>query len=963
MEFLYHKDQGTLHVNTLPPRAYYITYDTPEKALAGERENSLYFQSLCGEWGFGWFPSEKSLPDFTDADYSPEETIPVPSCWQMFLGRGYDVPRYTNIRYPFPVDPPNVPEENPCGLYCRKFNVKKSGKRVYLNFEGVDSCFYVYINGVFVAYSQVSHCTTEIDITGYIFDGENDIKVLVFKWCDGSYLEDQDKFRLSGIFREVYLLYRRERHITDIFIKPKLSEDYKTGMVEIEAGCEYNAELYAPDGQPSATLDPAVPLLWSDEEPNLYKLIIKSGDEYIPFGVGFREVRVENRVVLINGKPIKVKGVNRHDSHPAKGYAVSMEDMERDIFIMKAHNINMVRTSHYPNDPRFLALCDKYGIYVCDEADIETHGMDLAGNWDYFTADPEYEEAYLDRARRMLERDKNHPSVIMWSVGNESGTGRNHEAMCWYFATRDGTRLLHSEDATRRRAAYLHDKQNPSKSDCPYVTIDSRMYPAPYEIKRDYLDNPVCDKPFFLCEYSHAMGNGPGDLQDYWDLIYSYDSFFGGCVWEFCDHAIFLGCDNNGRRYAYGGDFGDFPNDGEFCVDGLVYPDRRVHTGLLEYKQVIKPFAAEYFDHRLIIKNLRYFKDFSDFYIEWELTDAGRTLKSGTITDTAIPPQGIKEFDLGINEVSGDKTYLNISVKSNKKVPWTERGYEYGFAQFFLGKKEAKREYSHSRFAETDSAYTRGDIAVDKKTGMPFLPESVSAPRVTVWRAPTDNDRNIKSDWYKAGYADAFAKLLNMHFEDDVLVCGFALMSGETPLADFTVKYVPYKEGVGVTFEVNKRPGFPAFPRFGLEFGLKKDCDRAAYFGLGPYESYSDKRRASKMGVYSTTADENFEPYIKPQENMAHADTEYLEITDGNGVTIFTPLSADKPFSFNFNRYGSKTLTETLHNHDLVKQDRVYLNVDYRQDAIGSNSCGPRAHERYRFFEEKFNFSFLITHM
>ena len=958
MDFLFHKDPKTLHVNTLPPRAYYIPYESPEKAVAGKRENSGYFQSLCGEWGFEWFLSEKQLPDFLDNSYIPKESITVPSCWQMYLDRGYDIPHYTNIRYPFPVNPPYIPEENPCGLYCRKFTVIHPDKKVYLNFEGADSCFYLYINNNFVSYSQVSHCTSEIDITPYIKVGENDIKVLVFKWCDASYLEDQDKFRLSGIFREIYILYREEGHLTDIFIKPTLSEDFSTGRINIETDGRYRTLLYSPEGEELNSPEVKSPLLWSDETPYLYKLIIKSGNEYIPFDVGFRDIAIKERTVLINGRPVKAKGVNRHDSHPVKGYGVDTADMEKDLFIMKAHNINMVRTSHYPNDPRFYELCDKYGIYVCDEADIETHGMQLFGNWDYFTDNPEYKDAYLDRAVRMLERDKNHPSIIMWSVGNESGIGCNHKTMCEYFATRDGTRLIHSEDTTRRLSVHLKD--NPEKANCPYITVDSRMYPSTHEIKHDYLENPALTKPFFLCEYSHAMGNGPGDLKDYWDLIYNYDSFFGGCVWEFCDHGVYKGKSENGAIYAYGGDFGDFPNDGEFCVDGLVYPHRRPHTGLLEYKQVIKPFWAELAGNTLKVKNLRYFKDFSDVCLEWEVTDSGKTVKQGIIDNLNISPRGEGEYRLDFDKAGlSGRAYLNVYLKSKIGLSWAKKGHELGFEQFLIGREEVEKSYTPSCFIETPDVYKCGNISVDKKTGMLCLDMLESPGEITLWRAPTDNDRYIKAEWYKAGYYDAKMSISPLGFEENTLIYGFKLINGEREILQGRITYTPYMEGVMASFDVSITPGFPELPRFGLEFKVKPQFDKATYFGFGPYESYTDKRHSCKMGLYKTTADDNFEPYIKPQENMAHAETDFIEVS--NGIDKFRFEKVSKPFSFNFNRYGSKVLTNTLHNHELIKQDFVYLNIDCRQAAIGSNSCGPKANEKYRFLDENFSFSFFIS--
>lgn len=963
MEFLYHKSLEHLHVNTMPNRSYYVPFDSLEKALDGKREESAYFQSLCGEWGFQWFPSEADLPDFSGDGFCPKDSLPVPSCWQTFLGRGYDVPNYKNIPYPIPVDPPHVSEINPCGLYCRKFDCRKNGDRVLLLFEGVDSCFYVFINGKFVSYSQVSHCTTEIDITDFVADGENDIKVLVFKWCDGTYLEDQDKFRLSGIFRDVYLLYRPQKHIHDIYVKTRLSEDFSSGTVTAEQDTcpDFELMLYEKEQNGWKKLDGCTvpnPKLWSDEEPNLYRLIVRCGREYIGFSVGFRSIQVKDRVVYLNGKAIKAKGVNRHDSHPAKGYAVSVDDMKKDLMIMKAHNINMIRTSHYPNDPRFYELCNQYGLMVCDEADLEAHGMQLEGNWDRLTDDPAWKEAYLDRAQRMLERDKNNPCIIMWSVGNESGIGQNHADMAAYYRKRDETRLIHSEDGTRRRMDMLHDDSKKDIVNCPYVTIDSRMYTEPGEIQRDYLDNPVCRYPFFLCEYSHAMGNGPGDLQDYWNLIYRYDTFFGGCVWEFCDHSIY---DENGH-FGYGGDFGDELNDGEFCVDGLVYPDRKPHMGLLEYKQVIKPFAVALEGNTVTIRNLRYFRDLSDMYIAWDVTENGRILQEGRIDDTLIPPQESRKYVLPI-AYGGYRRYLNIFMRQKNRTPWADCDNACGFGQFALSDKRQPGTHGEARpFEKNGNEWICGNCSV--KDGRISLPGFAEPAELTVFRAPTDNDQYIKVGWHKAGFCpgdlpDEKKRTVYTDGKADGNALSFGFrMNGteEKEVLSGTVTYEGFDDGILVSYKVKRNTEMPYLPRFGMEVKLDSSMNQAEYFGLGPYESYTDKRRASRMGLYRTTAEENFEHYVRPQENMAHADTEELTVGSAGGNRL-TVQYESAPFSFNFNCYGSREIGSRKHDYELVKQPYVFLNLDYRQDGIGSNSCGNQPNPKYRITEPEFMFS------
>lgn len=976
--YLFHKSLGVLHENVLPDRSYYVPYESAESALKGERNESKFLQMLNGEWGFGWYPSEKQLPDITSPEYVPPEKIPVPSCWQTFVDRGYDVPNYTNIRYPYPVDPPHVPEENPCGVYCRTFRVRplERGERVILVTEGIDSCCYLYVNGVFASYTQVSHCTTETDVTPYLRDGDNEIRMLVFKWCDGSYLEDQDKFRLSGIFRDVYLLYRPEKHVSDVFVRASLKDGFSSGTVSVEGDFPEEPEnvLYENrDGEwvPLDGLTVDHPALWSDETPFLYRLVVRCGREYLPFDVGFRKIEVRDRTVFLNGQPVKAKGVNRHDSHPVKGYAVSVDDMRNDLFIMKANNINMVRTSHYPNDPRFYEMCDRYGIMICDEADLETHGFTLEGNWDRLTDDPAWEEAYLDRAHRMLERDKNFPCVVMWSVGNESGIGRNHAAMAVYFAERDGTRLIHSEDETRRRMDLLHDPAKAAEANCPFVTVDSRMYPSPDEIRKDYLENPVCVYPFFLCEYSHAMGNGPGDLQDYWDLIYSDPHFFGGCVWEFCDHTV----RNRDGNDCYGGDFGDQPNDAEFCVDGLVYPDRRLHNGMREYKQVIKPFSASLDGRSLTVRNLRYFKSFDDLCLVWETEEDGKTVARGCFSSLNILPQDEKTIELPEEAAKpGFRRYLTVRLKLKNDLPWAEAGSEVGFAQFRLGGATNVNEKAPapapSVFEKTENGWASGGIEI--RDGRPVLPGCPAPGDLTVFRAPTDNDRYIKEEWHNAGYwpDDLLPGEERTEFEERKagpggLVYGFRLYGKDrTVAAEGTVSYLPVARGVKITVDGVRNTDLICLPRFGWEWRLPAEYARAEYFGLGPYESYADKRRASRMGRFGIETDSHFEPYLRPQENMAHADTEELVLFaggSGGGLPVLRFVADEKPFSFNLNRYGSAEMSRKAHHYELEKQPFAFLNIDERQDGIGSNSCGPLPAAEYRFADRDLHLAFRVT--
>ncbi len=1002
-KFDYHKSLEHLHVGCEEPRAYFVPYGNETGAKRNLRAESEFFTSLCGEWDFRYYENESALDDFLSPAFTTAgfDKLTVPMSWQMRHKNGYDTPNYTNVNYPFAVEPPLVPaDRNRCGLYVRSFLMDENELRdreVYINFEGVDSCFYLFVNDNFAAYSQVSHMTSEINITKYLRAGENTLKVLVFKWCDGSYLEDQDKFRLSGIFREVYLLSREKTHITDIFVKTSLTSDFKQGTLQIETDVNGEAEveykLYAPDGDEicaltnntdrKGTVEMTVdsPSLWSDEIPTLYTLVVKCGGEYIAQKVGLRSIEIKNRVIYINGKKVKGKGVNRHDSNPILGAATPMDHMLNDLYILKRHNVNMIRTSHYPNDPRFLELCDLLGFYVCDETDLETHGMGSVGIWDTLTDSPEWMESYLDRVKRMYERDKNRTSVIMWSLGNESGIGGNQAAMSDYIHSRDPRNIVHCEDISRRVDKPDHDPSLDKYND--YVDVESFMYRS-LESCSAILKDKSKTKPLFLCEYSHAMGNGPGDLKDYWDIIYGDDKFFGGCVWEFLDHSVAEGDDKyTDPHYIYGGDYGDFPNDGNFCVDGLVYPDRRPHYGLLEYKQVIKPFEIKLTENgSLRVKNRRYFKDLSDTDLCWSVEKNGRTVKEGRITGLNIKPQTARTYKLDFADATtpDDFVYLNVSIRSNVSTPWADSGYELGFDQFALSepvtKNEAKATDGHVSVEDGEYTITVKDrettYTVNKMNGLVNSivdrgREMLASPMTpSIWRAPTDNDRILKRDWYAALYNRAAVnchsvKLVSYNEKQAIIESEFS-MGAETliPVINAKVRYTVLSgNGMKIDYTVDVRKNAPELPRFGVELLMTEDSENIVYFGRGEAESYVDKRHASRMGVYRTTASKNFEHYVRPQENMAHTDTKWVSVATpaGHGL-IFLRDSGD--FSFNCSHYTAKQLTETAHDYELVPMKETAVNIDYRQNGIGSNSCGPRLERKFAFTEKHFEFSFRL---
>ncbi len=1016
--YSYHTSLASLHVNCEKPRAYFIPFGTEKGALKDNRSESENLVSLCGDWDFHYYPSIAEAPDFLREGFSREgfDKMTVPRSWQSVLGKGYDVPHYTNVRYPIPLDPPHVPVENPCGLYVRDLFVEETmlEKEVYVNFEGVDSCFYLFVNDTFAGYSQVSHMTSEINLTGLLRPGVNSFKVLVFKWCTGTYLEDQDKYRYSGIFREVYLLARDKDHVKDLYVRTALTENLDQATLTLELTADkalsYGYRLLDPKGVEVARGEGTTaknteitltdPTLWSDETPELYALILHVGSEYICQYVGIKDLRIVKRVIYINGKKVKAKGVNRHDSHPILGAATPMDHMLRDLYVMKRHNVNTIRTSHYPNDPRLPGLCDRLGFYLVDETDLETHGTTAVKYWDLFSDSPEWTESYLDRCARMFERDKNHVCVVMWSLGNESGVGENQKQMYRYLHERMPGCIVHCEDASRRymqiHQVSYHTVPDGAKPDFHYsecADVFSFMYWSPENCENLILKNKKWDQPLYLCEYSHAMGNGPGDLKEYWDVIYKYDAFFGGCVWEFIDHSVASGEDRfNDPHYTYGGDFGDLPNDGNFCVDGLVYPDRTPHTGLLEYKQAIKPFAVTEADVEkgtFRLKNLRYFTSLSDLSLWWSFTQRGKVVREGMIPAVNIRPQSSAKYavDLsGVDFTLGGE--LLISLRQNRSAPWSEAGYEVGFEQFTLAetvKKPALAETASAgravkveecdrtlRVTASETVYT-----FDKQSGLLCSMidngrEMLASPLTpTVWRAPTDNDRKVKKEWIAAGYDKA--QLACRGFRVTETADRGAVIEAEITMAAYI--HMPYLKlklrytvlaegGLVVDTHANVTPVMfdgenPPLPRFGFEFLMPEENERLRYFGKGETESYVDKNLASRKGVFETAVGDHFEHYVKPQENMAHTDTDWMAVSNLSGHGLYA-LSTGKAFSFNCSHFTAMDLTETAHDYELVPRKETVVNIDYRHAGIGSNSCGPALHERWRLDEKEFDFSFRL---
>ena len=1043
----HYENMHILHENTMPDRNYYIPAGKAYSTSLDARDHSDRVQLLNGTWKFRYYDSIYKLQDefYSDGyDVSGFDDIPVPSVWQM---HGYDYHQYTNVRYPFAFDPPYVPKDNPCGAYVTDFIYDQNGDAplAHLNFEGVDSCFYVWLNGIYVGYSQVSHSTSEFDITKFVRNGSNRLCVLVLKWCDGSYLEDQDKFRMSGIFRDVYILKRSEGAVYDYFIKTSCDdikdpakadvtidftaftgysrvEDRSSSKPEtgIDKGADLNIDIEVTildaDGSicsstaassSSITLSIESPVLWNAEKPYLYTVIIKCAGEVITDRIGIRDITIENKIVYINGMPIKFHGVNRHDSDPVTGFTINREQIIRDMSLMKQHNVNAIRTSHYPNVPYFYELCDEYGFYVIDEADIEAHGPselyyadnsweNKAARWNEPIANnPEFCESILDRIRRCVIRDKNRASVVIWSMGNESAYGVTFEEALAWVKSYDSSRLTHYESAQYTDGKRKYDYSN--------LDLYSRMYPSISEMA-EYIDGDG-DKPYILCEYCHAMGNGPGDLEDYFQFFDSHETTCGGFVWEWCDHAIYKGKAANGKAmYAYGGDNGEAIHDGNFCMDGLVYPDRRPHTGLLEFKNINRPVRITNFDaanNALTLHNYLDFTDIRDYLtISYEVTCDGQVVTSGDIDTPPVAPHCEGNVSLGlITEMIPHRAFLRVIYKAAVGSAFVKEGDVLGFDEVELGSPKQNTDELMDKasalskaqdtasaplhISESDTEFvvsgSNFEYTFDRNTGN-FAGIAVDGQELlaapcdkTIWRAPTDNDRNIKNEWFRAHYDMISERTYDTSciIKDScaVITCTSCLSAPTVqPVLRINAEWTISAEGtITARMHVTKNSEFPMIPRFGVRMILREDMQNINYIGMGPYESYIDKHHASWHGSFSASIDEMHEDYIMPQENGSHFDCSYVQISSPGENDTKTDMSTHSitvtsavPFSMNASPYTAEELTNAAHNYELPESDKSVLCIDYRQNGIGSNSCGPELDEKYRFDEDEWEFGFTM---
>jgi beta-galactosidase/beta-glucuronidase len=1001
-----------LQRNRLENRSYYIPYSCPESALTYQRQNSTGFKLLNGVWKFYYAPTPQEAPvDFYQEgfDASAWDNIDVPSSWQM---KGYGHPHYTNVIYPFPVDPPYTPTENPTGCYRREFTLPADwmDRQLVLRFEGVDSAFHVWVNGQEVGYSQVSRMPSEFDISPFARPGRNTVSVRVYQWSDGSYLEDQDMWWLSGIFRDVYLLARTKVQLADFFVKTNLDQQYKDAVLDVDVtlanltgadtgnyqlemtlldadkkkiGSQVSAALNLKQGRTTVNLSMPVsnPNKWSAETPYLYHVLLVLKDEggntveATASRTGFRTVELKNGNVLVNGKAVMFKGVNRHEHHPLLGKAVPYETMLKDVLLMKQHNINAVRTSHYPDDPKFYDLCDEYGLYVMDETDLETHGF--LENLEELSDNPEWEDAYIDRIARMIERDKNYPSIIMWSLGNESGFGRNHVAMYKWAKAKDPTRLVHYEGETSK---HFKDETYELQA-CDF---HSTMYTSVEEM--DEVGKKTMKNPHIMCEYAHAMGNGPGALKEYWETFYAHKRLQGGFVWEWLDHGIPKQDEKGEAYYAYGGDFGDEPNDGNFVIDGLVFPDRKPSPGLLEYKKVIEPVLVEEKDLNkgmVRITNRYDFIGLDHLQAAWNLEADGKLLQQGTLAlpeiaagqsaDVTVPFKAPETIEPGVDY------WLNVRFVLAADTNWAEQGHEVAWAQFKLpisvpaaAAVKAEQMPAVACREEENTLVIEGaefSLAFDKVYGVikSWIYEGKSlllkGPRLNFWHAPTDNEMNVRRDWKKLGLHMMKHRTDGFEWEQEGNRVTVKIQTRFAPPVwtwAYAAEYTYYVYGSGdVVLEVSGTPQgkkLPdTLPRIGLQMIVPRDLERFQWYGRGPGESYVDSKEANRFGVYRAAVEELYTPYIYPQENGNRTDVGWVAATDLNGMGL---LAVGMPkLNFSAHLYTMENLEEAKHTCDLVEQDSITLNLDYRHNGLGTNSCGPGPLEKYQLHAEEFQFS------
>lgn len=1032
-DFANHK---ILHRNRLPARAAFVGFDSEQDALKlaplGLDAPTPRRIALDGAWKFHWAAMPAEAPEnyaHPELDTAAWDELVTPSHWQLTGDGKYGRPWYTNWRYPFPVDPPRVPTDNPTGTYRRTFTIPPNwaGRRLILRFEGVDSCFECYLNGQYIGLSKGSRLPAEFDITDMARPGEeNLLAVRVWQWSDGSYLEDQDMWWLSGIFRPVSISAQAPTcELWDLRVEPSPSDDFDRGIVDVTTiirhpdNGELLVQLFEPGkGEPCAVARQALvaadcdqskqrlsltldaPRLWSAEDPVLYTLLVtlfNSRSTVIsstPVRIGFRSVSiVQGGVLMVNGRHIKLRGVNRHEWHPDTGRALTLETMRQDVRMMKQHNINTVRTSHYPPDARFLDLCDEYGLYVIDEADLETHGFERLQKPFWLSDDPGWTPAYVDRMERTVARDRNHPSIIFWSLGNEAGFGRNLEAMARRCRELDPTRLIHYEGDVCARSVDVLSQMYTDGGDMPKI-ISGKL---PYSKDGQTLDHTlVRDKPYFLCEYAHAAGNGPGGLKEYWETFESSEQFCGGCIWEWLDHGIRHHTDDSREFFAYGGDFGEQPNDGPGVCDGLLLPDRTPTAGLREYKKVLEPVRVQFLSNmpsaiRLRITNRHDFINLAHLSGTWELTEEGIEIQSGLLPQLTTPPGRSESIDIPIlfGRRPSARYYLIVRFALREATSWASQGHEVATAQVLLPNEDSRGTSlsEASRFPLSVEHHgfvarvlgpelalglnkARGALAWMKLRGEPLLAEGgdvLPGPHLQFWRPLIDNEstRNAR------GIGDNLRKH-HLHLMrtriDDVRVAHLTKSEVEfrieeavaSPSHEFGYRANKHLRICGhgtlhISVEAQPFGRWPdMIPRRGLELLLPPDFENITWFGRGPGESYSDCQDHALIGRWTRTVDQLFVPHMRPQENGNRAHTHWAAFRNPSGFGILA--IGQSSFNFSARRYTVEDIDTARHTYDLRERPFIVLHLDEAQNGLGSAAVGPALAAPHRLIAEPFSF-------
>lgn len=977
-----------------------------------ENKNSDYVMLLNGLWKFSFYEHVLEAPEnFPESEYEDKlwDSIEVPSCWQL---KGYGIKNYVNCRYPFPADPPYIPMENNVGCYRKEFFLPDNfeGKNIHLVFNGVCSAFRVWVNGIDVGFGQGSHVPNEFDITKYLKSGRNILAVKVYQYSFASYLECQDMWRFNGIFRDVYLVAKEKCELNNIEVRPQLDDKYENGSLEAVVSMlnptgeyslrmrlkykdTYIAEKAAPAGE-SVLFGISVenPDKWTAETPNLYQVeteLLKNGEvvERYFVNTGFRKIEIHNNMMLVNGRQIKIKGVNHHDTTPDKGYAMSREDIERDIVLMKQHNINAVRTSHYPPDTYLLDMCDKYGLYVIDEADVEAHGCSFIQNWDALAEDEAWKALHVDRAERMIKRDINHPSIIMWSVGNESGEGKNFTAMAEYIKAYDSSRPVHYECAKREENKECFD-------------VYSEMYPT-LDLCEEYAKRDGELKPMYLCEFAHVMGNGPGALKEYMDLFYKYDRLIGGCIWEWADHGILEKNENGEDCYRYGGDYGDWPNDQNFCCDGLCFPDRTPHSGMLHMKNIFGPveILRNLGGGKIEIINRYDIQNLENVYLDWELMENGDIVQKGTIESLTAKAHETEVLKIPYDEQfvqSGREYFLNLYFKTKTSGDWATAGHELCRQQVEIAsakltdicgcenKSGAAKELTVKEFADIISVSSEKfsmNFSRIEGTITDFVYDGEllikRGPVLNIFWPTTDNDWCFGNDdgffkiWKNAGLDKIH------HYVRDVSVIGSgadaveiacsAAVAAPTYMPVFYVKYIYRISASGeIKIEIDAVPGeykkgesVPCIPKIGTQSVLAPGMKEASWYGRGPIDNYQDKMHGALIGKYSMNIDNLFEHHIKPQENGNRSEIRWVEMEKESGAGLC--IRGDRLMNFSARFYTDEELAKKKHDDELIKVPECIFNFDYKVAGVGTGSCGPKTLDQYRVVPQNAKFNIFIT--